>query len=191
MDRVVRWAPATGSGLEHLQVRDLAGGDILAESVVVGERDGLPFGLSYRLRCDPDWCVREAVVARVGGPVLHLIGDGAGRWTDGDGRPLPALDGCRDIDIAATPFTNTLPIRRLRRDGRLDERGAAEAIRVVYVPVPDLAPRAVDQRYTCLEPGRLYRYEGLFRGFAGDLPVDEDGLVRDYPGTFRRLDARA
>ena len=32
-----------------------------------------------------------------------------------------------------------------------------------------------------------YSYEGLFRGYVGELPVDADGLVLDYPGTFRRV----
>jgi hypothetical protein len=44
----------------------------------------------------------------------------------------------------------------------------------------------------CLERGPgggLYRYEvrGIFQGFTADLPVDENGLVLDYPGIFRRM----
>jgi len=41
--------------------------------------------------------------------------------------------------------------------------------------------------WACLEAGQLYRYEGLFRGYVGGLAVDADGLVLDYPGTFRRV----
>ncbi len=48
------------------------------------------------------------------------------------------------------------------------------------------------QRYTCIEPrgtdGRTcYRYEGPFRNFTTELPVDGDGLVIDYPETFARV----
>ena len=32
-----------------------------------------------------------------------------------------------------------------------------------------------------------FSYEGLFRHFTAELPVDADGMVRDYPGYFRRL----
>ncbi len=53
--------------------------------------------------------------------------------------------------------------------------------------MPALVPEAVRQRYTCLEAGRLYRYEELFRGYVGELNVDEDSLILDYPGTFRRV----
>jgi len=72
-------------------------------------------------------------------------------------------------------------------------RGAGEQaeIRVAYLPVPELAWRAVAQRYTCLAPrgaaGGRYRYEGVFRDFTAELPVDADGLVMDYPETFRRV----
>ncbi|MGD1879600.1 MAG: hypothetical protein ACFB13_19120 [Kiloniellaceae bacterium] len=30
------------------------------------------------------------------------------------------------------------------------------------------------------------RYEGLFRNITAELPVDGDGLVMDYPETFKR-----
>jgi hypothetical protein len=192
MDRVLRWTPMDGIGAEHLRLRvdGSSDGGVAAESVVIGERRGLPFGLRYSLRCDALWRVREVELALIGeGRRLHLAADGEGRWHDGTGRPLPVLDGCIDVDISATPFTNTLPIRRLRSTGSLEREGTASAIRVVYIPVPELTPRPAEQRYTCLDPGRLYRYEGLFRGFAGDLPVDADGLVLDYPETFRRLPA--
>jgi len=30
-----------------------------------------------------------------------------------DGRLVPELEGCMDVDISVTPFTNTLPIQKL------------------------------------------------------------------------------
>lgn len=182
MDREVRWAPWRGPGLEHLRLRRTPAG-YLAESVVIGARNGRGFGLSYRILCDDAWRLREARLALVGqGQVLDLCADGQGRWWRRDGTRLPELDGCIDIDLSATPFTNTLPIRRLGL-----AEGESRALRVAYVPVPGFEIVAVDQRYTCLEAGRRYRYEGLFRGFVGELPVDADGLVIDYPETFRRV----
>ena len=181
MDRVVLWVPVEGVGAEHLSVRSTAEG-VVAEGVVVGARHGAPYGLRYRVACDALWRVREAVLSLAGEDRrLHLRADGEGNWRDGDGQAVEALRGCVDIDISATPFTNTLPIRRLGL-----APSEAREILVAYVAVPALAPEPVRQRYTCLEPGRLYRYEGLFRGYVGELPVDADGLVLDYPGTFRR-----
>jgi hypothetical protein len=56
-----------------------------------------------------------------------LSADGKGRWFDAKGTHLAELDGCIDIDISATPFTNTLPIRRLQL-----KHGAAQVLRCVY-----------------------------------------------------------
>jgi len=91
-----------------------------------------------------------------------------------------------DVDIRITPATNTLPIKRLGL-----RKGQSRDITVCYVPLPSqingesLAQRA-EQRYTCIEEGRSYLYQGIFRGFQAVLEIDEAGLVIDYPETFRR-----
>ncbi|HEY4801315.1 MAG TPA: putative glycolipid-binding domain-containing protein [Paraburkholderia sp.] len=187
--REVRWASETGEGIEHLAFDANSGpkfgekGDtIRAESVVVGERYGKSYGLCYAIECDARWRVRWAALRVMGGRSLVLHSDGEGHWRDGEGRALDALDGCIDIDIAATPYTNTLPIRRLGL-----ARGERQPIRVVYIAAPELEPRPVEQAYVCIERDREYRYEGIFRDFTANLRVDEDGLVIDYPTLFRRL----
>jgi uncharacterized protein len=91
------------------------------------------------------------------------------------------------VDLSATTFTNTLPIRRLDV-----KEGESSEIAVVYVNVQSHRLDASVQRYTCLErnpDGGLYRYEdeGVFEGFTADLPVDAGGLVLDYPGILRRI----
>ena len=87
-----------------------------------------------------------------------------------------------DIDIAATPFTNTLPIRRLQL-----AQGERRSLQVAYISTPDLQVTRVEQAYSCIELGREYRYEGIFRNFTANMKVDEDGLVLDYPTLFTRL----
>ncbi|WP_323121175.1 putative glycolipid-binding domain-containing protein [Burkholderia alba] len=179
--REVRWASLEGDGIEHLAFERSAAG-FVAESAVVGQRYGRSYGLAYRVVCDPRWRVTHAVLKVMGGGTLELHGDGEGRWRDGAGAPLPQLDGCIDIDIAATPYTNTLPIRRLGL-----ARGERRPIDVVYVSTPDLKVSRVQQAYACLEPGRRYRYEGIFRDFTAEMDIDADGLVIDYETLFRRL----
>jgi hypothetical protein len=183
IDRVARWAPVGEVGLEHLRLRGDAGG-ILAESVVAGTAGATPFALHYRLRCDSRWHVHEAELTLVGADKrLALLADGKGHWWDDDGRPLDVLAGAIDLDFTATPFTNTLPIRRLRL-----ARGERRELRMGYVTLPQLEMSMVRQRYTCLEPGRLYRFEALdASGFTADLPVDDESLVLDYPGLFTRV----
>ena len=80
------------------------------------------------------------------------------------------------------PFTNTLPIRRLGL-----AQGQTADIRAVYVELPALTVSVDPQRYTCLKPGQLYRYESLDSEFARDIDVDADGLVVTYPGLFKRV----
>jgi len=113
--------------------------------------------------------------------VLRLRSDGAGQWTGADGTALPEFDGCIDIDISATPFTNTLPIRRL-----ILQPWQVERIRVLYIHVPTLEIESWDQRYTGLAPDRV-RYESIGSDFMRELVVDDDGLVVTYPGLFHRV----
>ena len=187
MNLQAMWTPWDGRGLEHLRLRVGEGG-VEADGAVIGEEDGVAFRVRYVIRCDPGWRTREMVVDPLDGrDPLRLTSDGEGKWSDASGQSIPELEGCIDVDLSATPFTNTLPVRRLG----LREGESAE-IAVVYVDVPEMRLDLSGQRYTCLErgpDGGLYRYEdrGSFRGFVADLPVDADGLVLDYPGIFRRL----
>ncbi len=181
--RTIRWSAWDGceAGLEHVDVRPADGG-LRMSGVVIAQEDGAKFGLSYRLKLDALWRTREALLRTTSGHVLHLESDGHGHWRE-NGKDQPALQGCLDIDIQATPLTNTLPVRRLDL-----ETGESMEIRLCYISMPDLIVSAASQRYTALDAGSLYRFESLEDGFTADLPVDQDGFVLDYPGLFRRLD---
>ena len=186
MLRNVLWVPADGAGSEHLRLIDDPAG-VSVESVVVGTDDGEPFRLRYELELDRRYRVRRLRLGTLG-PESNsstLRADSEGGWTDGRGEALPELDGCIDVDVSATPFTNTLPIRRLDL-----ERGESAELSVVYVEAPELTVETATQRYTCLDPvdedGGRYRYESVSSGFTTELSVDSDGLVIDYPGLFDR-----
>ena len=114
--RTVCWTPTwnkahEGVGLEHLLLDQRA-----ADSVVlaVDEERG-PFRLTYRLAWDDAWRLREAelvVATDRSTQSLSLRTDGQGHWRHNDGRICGDLDGCLDVDIWPTPFTNSFPIRR-------------------------------------------------------------------------------
>src|SRR5438270_906381 len=114
MEREVMWAPWEQPGLEHLRLSRRDGG-AGADGLIIGIGQGQAFRARYEVRCDARWRVREVRVALLGAdrPDITLLGDGEGHWTTAGGDSVPALDGCLDVDISATPFTNTLPIRRL------------------------------------------------------------------------------
>lgn len=113
---------------------------------------------------------------------LHLGTDGDGSWHREDGERLDELHGCLDVDIWPTPFTNTFPLRRERL-----AVGVRRELTVAWIDGTALTVTARRQAYTRLAE-RLYRFEALDAGgFTVDLPVDEDGVVLDYPGLFRRV----
>ncbi len=178
------WSATAWPGLEHLELRNQADA-IEVDGLVVAHVDGEALRLAYRLHCDADWTTRRLEVIRHGGaPPLVFESDGNGRWTDGAGAELPELAGCVDVDITVTPFTNTLPIRRLPW-----QPGQARDLLMVFVLVPEMTYRPARQRYTCLEMGpngAVFRYEsGSFRR---ELRIDPDGLVVEYPGLWRRIE---
>ena len=179
---VARWQDWSGKGLEHLVLREDSD-EIVAEAAIIGSIDDDSFAARYRILCDGAWRVTEVEVSEIGNDDwVELSHDGAGNWLDASANPLPELNGAVDIDISITPFTNTIPIRRLRLD-----RGQSQEILAVYVQLPGLAVTTDRQRYTCLEPGKLYRDESLDSGFTRDIEVDDHGLVVTYPGLFRRV----
>ena len=183
------WNAWTGEGLEYLRLTQ-DGGGVEADSVIIGVENGVPFRIRYAISCDAGWRARELLVSSLAGgdKGFEMFADGEGHWTTADGDLVSSLEGCFDVDISVTPFTNTLPIRRLGL-----EAGESADLVVIYLAVPKMRVEPARQRYTCLERddrGGLYRFESLdgeFAGFAADLPVDTDGLVLDYPGLFRRV----
>lgn len=181
----VMWMPVNGPGLEHLWLAQRDDGASV-NGMVIAMADGVPFRLRYTIICDSGWRVHDvrfAVWRQAAEGISVFQSDGEGRWMTENGDPLPQLDGCIDIDLSATPFTNTLPIRRLGL-----EPGQSAEIDAVYFRLPSAAPRPMHQRYTCLElgpNGGRYLYESAT--YRAELPVDRDGLVIDYPGAWRRV----
>jgi uncharacterized protein len=184
-ERHFSWSPWSGPGHEHLVLVESDRG-LTARGTVEGmSPEGRPFSLRYRVRVDAGWRTRDVELEVLGqGSWLRLMSDGAGLWVDDRGQVAPGVDGCIDVDISVTPFTNTLPIRRL---GLAPD--SSEEVEVLYLEVPALTVRRSRQRYTCLGP-RLYLFESLESDFRAELRVDGEGLVLDYPGLFRRLPSR-
>jgi hypothetical protein len=180
MHKTYRWQHEEGTGLEHLDL-NLTPGGAVASGLIIGNRFGAEYGLSYSIGCDKEWRVRTLKVQLAGFGALELRGDGNGQWRSANGSELKALEGCLDIDISASAFTNTLPIRRLRDE--LDQR---HIISVVYIKIPTLTFETVAQAYTKVGAG-LYRYESLSSQFEAVLEVDDDGVVVNYPGLFSRI----
>ena len=184
--RTICWVPTwnknrVGVGLEHLLLSARE-----ADSVVLAfDEDQGQFLLAYRLVWDESWRLRDAelvVEMAQHDRSLHLQTDGQGRWRHGDGRAIAELDGCTDIDIWPTPFTNSFPLRRSPM-----AIGERRRFLMAWVSAPDLTVHPQPQAYTRMSK-RRYLFENLDgSGFKAELPVDDDDIVLDYPDLFRRL----
>jgi hypothetical protein len=184
--RTICWTPIwnksrQGVGLEHLLLAERSADGI----VLAFDEERGPFRLTYRLTWEPSWQLRDAelvVATERFTRSLSLQTDGQGHWRHRDGQTIDDLDGCMDVDIWPTPFTNTFPIRR--EPMAIGER---RQFRMAWIFAPDLTVHAQPQAYTRLAD-RLYLFENLDgTGFRAELPVDEDGIVLDYRDLFRRV----
>ena len=179
----VLWDQLIGGGSEHLILRQ--GSIIEANSLAVGRLDEAAYRIQYQIVCDATWNVQKVSARNLLNSQSFALTKKGDEWLDEQGGAIESLRGCSDVDIMVTPFTNTLPIKRLNL-----AKGEAKEITVVYVRVPELSLSRFEQRYTCLDKEKVdsvYRYESLDSGFTSDLKVDEDGLVEDYPGLFKMV----
>ncbi len=138
--------------------------------------------ITYVLRLSATWEVRQFLLFRdLDEPDLWLGADGTGRWGEMNGAHRHDLAGCTDVDLAITPFTTSIPIRRLG----LAVGNTAE-VTSAAVDVDTLGVVPVAQRLERLTPRRFRRLD-VTSGEAVDFDVDEYGLVHDHPDAFRRL----
>jgi hypothetical protein len=191
--REVLWRLTDGIGLEHARLTSMPEGHLLA-GVVVTTAGAAPVTIDYAVRADRFWHTREVSVslissgAELSSRPLHLVSDGDGTWHNADpdtgetiGKAISAIQGCIDVDLAFTPATNTLPIRRFEM-----AHGARIEVAAAWVQFPSLDLEILNQRYQRLDRSQ-YRYESPGHQFAAMLVVDNLGLVRTYEGLWERI----
>jgi hypothetical protein len=137
-----------------------------------------PYRAAYELEARSGWVTRRLKVEVAGVGSLELIHDGKGRWAGVEG--AADLDGALDCDLAFSPLTNLMPVRR----HRLHEQPGTVDFEMAWVSLPDLAVHRSQQRYEHIAPGRV-RFSS--DGFEAELQLDADGLVVVYPGLARRV----
>jgi uncharacterized protein len=159
----------------ELQLRD---DGLTATGAQVGAAP-TPYRAAYELEARGDWATRRLRVEVGGVGSLELRHDGKGTWTGVEN--ASELEGALDCDLAFSPLTNLMPIRR----HRLHEQPGTVELDVAWVALPDLTVHRSRQRYEHLEPCRVRFTSG---DFAADLELDEDGIVVFYPGLARLVD---
>ncbi len=150
--------------------------------------DGEPFAVRYAIELDERWRTRSAHVcgqSSSGMQTLALEGDGCGTWLV-DGRPVPHLDGCLDVDLESSSLTNAFPVQRLG----LAPGDQADAP-AVYMRALTLHVERLEQHYVRIDGGtgqEHYDYSASAFNFRCELVYDDAGLVLDYPGIATRAD---
>jgi hypothetical protein len=185
--RTVVWQPIGRQWLDHCLLRGTRSGWSL-EGTIVGLLEDGPLRIAYRISTDRFWQMGMIGITLWHGVEQHSLRINRGPdgvWTDLlAGQPLgDELATCEEIDLAFTPATNTIPIRRLDL-----EIGESREMAVTYVTFPELTVKPMRQRYTRLAAQR-YRYESgpTLSEFSAEIDVDADGLVTAYPNAWQRL----
>lgn len=165
-----RWV--TGDHAEHLTLRWenegwTATGNVEAERI------------QYVLRITAQWQISQFLLFRDQEDAdLWLGTDGHGRWGEVNGAHRTDLDGATDLALACTPFTHTLPIRRLPL-----AVGDAAELSVLEVDVETLGVVPARHVYARIAE-RTWRHEvGTERV---QFDVDEFGVPLDVGDRFRR-----
>lgn len=173
-----RWTAWDGSTTEVLSLGWENGGWTADGSIHAGSES-----VQYAVRTDAHWNTRQFLLFRdMEDPDLWLANDANGTWGEVNGSVRRELRNCTDVDLVATPFTKSLPIKRLALP-------VNESITIwaVWIDPRTLTVIPAHQRYSRLGE-RRWRFEALLVDYAIEFDVDEHGLVIDYPGVFRRLD---
>ncbi len=176
-DQILRkWRRIDEPGLELMALSRTADGLRVTSSLVhAGEES---FGLRYRWELDSSWRTRSLRLDAAGQSEKSLTIErtGGATWRV-DGQPRPDLTGCVEVDVSATPFCNTLAIRRMG-----DADGELVAL---FVRAPLLSCQPSRQRYERLG-SHAWRYidKGVSAGFTARLDLDAEGLVATYQHLF-------
>jgi uncharacterized protein len=197
LPRALAWHRTDTNGAEFTAYDDRRG--FVARGTAISS-DPVTYACRYELITDDGWVSTrfEASVEGAGWLRTVRMERAAGRWrvtTAEQGNldalapssPFPGsedpdrLTDAMDVDLYASPLTNTLPIRRLGLIGR--PPGTERTITAAWILLPSLAVLPLEQTYTVLGPGKM-RYAS--EGFTADLDVDDEGFVTYYPGLARR-----
>lgn len=186
MQTNILWTGREYYSLENCLVKINDSGSEI-NSVIIGQYEEKIYRVEYRIKTNSAWeTVFVELHARHSNRQQDYIfeGDGKGNWM-ANGEHAIALNGCIDVDIPLTPFTNTLPINRLRLSSNEERQ-----IKVIYFDVLDDQITPVTQKYVCLSKTRFH-YENVPNDFEAIIEVDNLGLVVDYPSLFVRTAALA
>jgi len=177
----ILWTGREYYSLENCLVNTTDTGSEITSNII-GYYDEKIYSVEYKILTNENW---ETTLLEINSrhsnqtQLIRLESDGKGNW-ESKGKKAEQFNGCIDVDIPLTPFTNTLPIKRLDLTP-----GQEQEIDVIYCDLLELQIKRVRQKYTCLS-NTEFHYENVPNDFEATITVDESGLVIDYPALFMR-----
>jgi uncharacterized protein len=143
--RIVAWRNLFADGTEYCTLWRTPEGWRLTGTAIAVLKDTGPLLALYSVYCDRQWHTQRVEAERNLGSdtrSILLTSDGRGGW---HGPGQDTVQSCTDVDLAITPATNTLPVRRLN----LNVKESRE-VRAAWIRFPDLSVQPLVQRYTRL-----------------------------------------
>lgn len=175
----VRWRALEHDGTDTCRLARVDHGWLLVGHARFRDSEGFA-ALDYVVRCGPDWHTLGADVAGKHGSrdILLRVEVHEGEWLLND-RLQPQVEGARDVDLAFTPATNLMPLRRMMGQSQTSLHVSAAWLRY---PNGDL--RMLDQTYDTGGSAEMVSYSAEQTGYATQLCVDHSGFVTLYPGLW-------
>lgn len=157
--------------------------EIVISSVLTGALDTLHYTAEYLLKLSHRWQVNQFEISYVLNGISHSV---SGAHTPDEWiinrQVKPEFKKCVDIDITLTPFTNSLPINRLRMN-----QDEPHQLEVLYINVLENRMYPVRQQYT-KKSETTYNFQNIPNDFEADIIVDNQGFVVHYPQLFERME---
>lgn len=165
------WQDGRGEGFDRCALLPVVAGMRLTGTATLGGY-GPGATARYVLLTDATWRV-VACDVRMSAPGhdvrVRLTSPEPGRW-EGDGGPVPAIEGCLDVSLDFTPAALTPLIRRTAL-------AVGERVEVVHLSLPELAVR---RSSTAIEHDSADRFLHHVGGRTHALHVGAQGLVTEY-----------
>jgi len=178
----ILWHSAARTSFEYFQIDHRTYGHAL-RGIVLARLDGEASEIVYDIECDIEWRTRRVSIVQTWNSVVTtvtLLVSERQEWSSGN-TLLPALHGLIDVDLAITPSTNLLPLKRLPiAIGDSCETTAA------WVQFPSLDVLPLVQTYTRTGE-REYTYSAPALDFTARLTFDAHGVCESYGDLWTRV----
>ena len=178
MQTNILWTGKEYSSMENCILTE-ARNSIEIDSTIIGSAEGHIFKVEYRISTNATW---ETTLVTLKTQFRDAVESNRLEKRDGywflNERPVPDFKDICDVDISLTPFTNSLPIRRLQF-----KSGERQKIEVIYFDLLERTIQPAIQFYT-RESVNKYIFENADGSFKKTITVDESRLVENYPELF-------